>query len=67
MSGFDSVTIFHTSPEKSFGLLVFGEGEHVSYGYPGGFTLNGKTIFVHIVNGRFQSFGPNKIRIRFGL
>ena len=67
VSGFDSVTIFHTSPEKSFGLLVFGEGEHVSYGYPGGFTLNGKTIFVHIVNGRFQSFGPNKIRIRFGL
>ena len=67
VSGFDSVTIFHTSPEKSFGLLVFGEGVHVSYGYPGGFALNGKTIFVHIVNGRFQSFGPNKIRIRFGL
>ena len=61
VSGFDSVTIFHTSPEKSFGLLVFGEGDHVSYGYPGGFALidtnkyNGKTIFVHIVNCRFQS------------
>ena len=50
VSTFDNVTIFHTSPEATFGLLVFGEGEYISYGYPGGFALthtsNGKTIFL---------------------
>ena len=51
VSTFDSVTIFHTSPEATFGLLVFGEGNYVSYGYPGGFALthtsDGKIIFLH--------------------
>ena len=51
VSSFDNVTIFHTSPEATFGLLVFGEGNYVSYGYPGGFALthasDGKTIFLH--------------------
>lgn len=36
VSGSD-VTFFHTLPEAIFGLLVFGDGSYVSYGYPCGF------------------------------
>ena len=40
-------TFYHSSPEVTFGLLVFGWNDAVSYAYPGGFA------FKHHINGKY--------------
>ena len=54
VSGSNFVTFYHSLPEVTFGLLVFGYKSYASYGYPGGFSFpyihRGMKRFVAIIN-----------------